>query len=99
MSDAPIDRRRVYLMRHAEVSYFDERVLAAWNDLATRDAWRNLLLVAHDAVNRVVLTHVTGVGLSGLKAFEQDPACVIIIEIDVEGDKVSHFPERSGGQQ
>lgn len=64
------------------------RVLAAWDELFADDSWLTLLLVAHDAVNRVLLSHVTGAGLRGLKAFEQDPACVNIIEVDVDANRV-----------
>jgi probable phosphoglycerate mutase len=61
----------------------ERRVLAAWDDLVADDSWVTLLIVAHDAVNRVVLSHVAGGGLRGLKAFEQDPGCVNIIEADI----------------
>ena len=63
---------------------FRVRVLAAWADLLGDASWLNLLIVAHDAVNRVLLSEVAGAGLQGLKAFEQEPACVNIIEVDVE---------------
>lgn len=69
-------------------SDFQARVLAAWDELFAADSWSNLLLVTHDAVNRVLLAHVSGAGLAGLKAFEQDPACVNIIEVDVAGGRV-----------
>ncbi|MDR2839487.1 MAG: histidine phosphatase family protein [Azonexus sp.] len=59
------------------------RALAAWDDLFAENAWLNLLLVAHDAINRILLAHIVGVGLAGLRAFEQDPACLNIIEVDV----------------
>lgn len=59
------------------------RVLEVWSELLADD-WLNLLVVAHDAVNRLLLSHVTGAGLRGLKAFEQDSACINIIEVDVE---------------
>ena len=68
---------------------FQQRVLAAWNELVTRDGWRNLLIVAHDAVNRVLIADITGAGLAGLKAFEQDPACVNMIELDVAAGRVN----------
>jgi probable phosphoglycerate mutase len=64
------------------------RVLEAWDELFADDSWLTLLLVAHDAVNRILLTHITGAGLGGLKAFEQDPACVNIIEMDVDAGRV-----------
>ena len=64
------------------------RVLAGWNELFADDSWLTLLLVAHDAVNRIILAHVTGAGLGGLKAFEQDPAGINIIEMDVDAGRV-----------
>lgn len=65
-----------------------QRVLGAWDDLFAGDSWLTLLLVAHDAVNRVLLAHITGAGLRGLNVFEQDPACINIIEADVESGRV-----------
>lgn len=59
------------------------RVTAAWDALLARDDWNNALVVAHDGVNRVLLSHVVGAGLSAMKAFEQDPACINMIELDV----------------
>lgn len=62
----------------------EARVLAGWHELFADDTWLTLLVVAHDAVNRVLLAHVCGAGLAGLKAFEQDYGCVNIIEADVD---------------
>ncbi|MCO6056907.1 histidine phosphatase family protein [Pseudomonas sp. MOB-449] len=61
---------------------FAQRVGEAWDQLLARSDWHDLLLVAHDAVNRVILSRLCGSGLAGLKAFEQDPACINIIEVD-----------------
>lgn len=63
-------------------SDFALRVGQAWDDWLARPDWNDLLLVAHDAVNRVILSRISGSGLTGLKAFEQDPACINIIEAD-----------------
>jgi len=60
-----------------------QRVLEVWTELLADDSWLNLLVVAHDAVNRLLLSHVTGAGLACMKAFEQDPACINIIEVDI----------------
>lgn len=68
---------------------FASRVLEAWNDIVARDDWHSLLLVAHDGVNRMLMSHIVGAGLSGLSAFEQDPACLNMIELDVS-DGVVH---------
>jgi len=65
------------------------RVLEVWAELLAEDSWLNLLVVAHDAVNRLLLSHVTGAGLGSLKAFEQDSACINIIEVDVEAGKAT----------
>ncbi len=63
---------------------FAMRVNQAWEQLIARDDWQNLLIVAHDAVNRVLLGQIIGCGLGGLKSFEQDPACINIIEADID---------------
>lgn len=63
---------------------FERRVLAGWRALLGRNDWTNLLVVAHDAVNRVLLAHVAGAGLHGVTAFEQDPACINLIEVDID---------------
>lgn len=65
-------------------SEFAARVDQAWLRLIARDDWQTLLIVAHDAVNRVLLARIIGCGLGGLKSFEQDPACINIIEADIE---------------
>ena len=60
---------------------FRERVIRAWDDLLADEAWEELLIVAHDAVNRVILGEVSGAGLQGMAAFEQDLACLNLIDI------------------
>jgi len=67
---------------------FAARVMSAWRDIIARDDWHTLLLVAHDGVNRVLMSHIVGAGLAGLKAFEQDPACLNMIEMDVRQGRV-----------
>lgn len=57
------------------------RVLAGWEELLNAPDWRTLVLVGHDCVNRIVLSHVSGAGLPGLRAFEQDLGCINIIEL------------------
>jgi len=67
---------------------FQRRVLEVWNEFMQADGWTNLLVVAHDAVNRIILSHVAGAALHGLKAFEQEPACINIIDVDVDAGRV-----------
>lgn len=67
---------------------FRQRVLAAWAAILADESWLNLLLVAHGAVNRVLLAEVAGLGLLGLKAFEQEPACINIIDLDIDAGHI-----------
>ncbi len=46
-------------------------------------SWTTALAVAHEGVNRLVLGWATGAGLSAIAPFEQDTACVNVIDVDV----------------
>lgn len=59
------------------------RSSAAVTRLLQQPDWASLLLVAHEGINRILLGWVTGAGLSGVQAFEQDTACVNIIDFDM----------------
>lgn len=48
-------------------------------------SWSNLLVVAHGGVNRAWLTRALGTGLEGFGRFEQDPACINMIDVDERG--------------
>lgn len=50
--------------------------------LATPD-WHTALVVAHEGVNRLILSWMTGNGLSGVQAFEQDLACINVLDFDM----------------
>ncbi len=50
--------------------------------MLTRD-WRTALVVAHEGVNRIALGWACGGGLSTIAAFEQDLACLNLIDVDV----------------
>ncbi|MGK2873255.1 MAG: histidine phosphatase family protein [Alphaproteobacteria bacterium] len=45
--------------------------------------WANLLVVAHEGINRMLLGWMTGAGLKGVQSFEQDTACVNILDFDM----------------
>jgi probable phosphoglycerate mutase len=67
-------------------SDFSQRVLGKFHAVLNEDGWESLLIVAHDAVNRILLAWAAGTGLPGISAFEQDTACLNVIDIDTEGD-------------
>lgn len=62
-----------------------DRVLGRLRQLVEDTTWRQLILVAHGGVNRVILAHALGADLACIGRLEQDPACLNIIDIDEEG--------------
>ncbi len=59
------------------------RSTAAIERLLQQRDWANILVVAHEGINRVLLGWMTGAGLRGVQAFEQDTACVNILDFDM----------------
>lgn len=51
--------------------------------LLARPDWHTALVVAHEGVNRLLLSWATGAGLVGASRFEQDLACVNILDFDL----------------
>lgn len=45
--------------------------------------WSQLLIVAHEGINRVMLSWMANAGLRAATAFEQDTACVNVIDFDM----------------
>ncbi|MDP6353327.1 MAG: histidine phosphatase family protein [Alphaproteobacteria bacterium] len=62
---------------------FEARVVAAFEAQLATPGWTQLLMVAHDAVNRVLLGWACGAGLAAAASFEQDMGCLNIIDIDI----------------
>lgn len=60
-----------------------ERSSQAMMKLLQQSDWANILVVAHEGINRILLGWVTGAGLKGVQAFEQDTACVNILDFDM----------------
>lgn len=68
---------------------FERRVLRVFFDLLAEPEWNSALIVSHDAVNRVLLAWASGAGLTEIAAFEQDTACLNIVDIDMRGSQVT----------
>lgn len=69
-------------------SNFDRRIMARFEEVLAEPDWQSLLLVSHDAVNRLLLGWALG-GASGCAAaLEQDNACLNIIDIDMQAGRV-----------
>ena len=69
---------------------FAERVVPAFESIVTQPTWRQLLLVLHGAVNRMIFNHITGLGWRGDLAVEQDNACINVIDVDFDDDGTPH---------
>lgn len=59
------------------------RTSAAVEALLARPDWHTALVVAHEGVNRVLLGWMTGNGLKGVATFEQDLACINVLDFDL----------------
>jgi len=62
---------------------FERRVTNAFCGLLDTPGWTNMLVAAHDAVNRVLLGWTCGAGLAAVGSFEQDMGCLNIIDVDL----------------
>ena len=59
------------------------RVANALLSLIARENWHTALVVAHEGINRLILTWAIGASLSACAAFEQDTGCINIIDFDL----------------
>lgn len=63
----------------------EDRVVPAFEGLAARDDWKELLLVTHGGTNRMILSRALGGGLDTFGRIEQDAGCINIIDLDADG--------------
>ncbi len=62
---------------------FAARVWAGFEALLLAPGWARTLIVANDGSNRALLGWATGGGLGAMGAFEQDPGCLNIVDVDI----------------
>jgi probable phosphoglycerate mutase len=67
---------------------FEARIGAGFEALLLAPGWSRMLMVAHDGTNRALLGWVTGGGRAAMGAFEQDPGCLNIIDVDVVDGRI-----------
>ncbi|MEQ8861005.1 MAG: histidine phosphatase family protein [Pseudomonadales bacterium] len=65
---------------------FAARVVPAFDAILADPDWRQLLLVLHGAVNRMLFNHVMNLPWQGRMSIEQDNACLNIIDVDHADD-------------
>lgn len=61
------------------------RAVGAVERLLAAEDWHTALVVAHEGINRLILSWACGAGLQAMSAFEQDTGCVNIIDFDLGG--------------
>jgi phosphoserine phosphatase len=61
------------------------RAVGAIERLLEKDDWHTALVVAHEGINRLILSWACGAGLRAMSSFEQDTGCVNVIDFDLGG--------------
>jgi probable phosphoglycerate mutase len=61
---------------------FAARVVPAFDAILADPGWKNLLLVLHGAVNRMIFNHVMNTPWQARMSIEQDNCCINIIDVD-----------------
>jgi probable phosphoglycerate mutase len=64
---------------------FARRVEPCFRQLLAEPGWSHMLVVAHGAVNLLLLTTALGAGLGSMAAVEQDYGCVNILDVEPDG--------------
>ncbi|MEO0465756.1 MAG: histidine phosphatase family protein [Pseudomonadota bacterium] len=59
------------------------RIVEGMEHLLARPSWHTALLVAHEGINRLILSWVIGAPLGASAGFEQDTGCINIIDFDL----------------
>jgi len=62
------------------VKHLSDRVIPVVEEILKRHANSNIIVVAHGAVNRVILCHALGLGLDKFFRIQQDYGCLNIID-------------------
>jgi phosphoserine phosphatase len=59
------------------------RAIAVVTRLLAEPGWGQILIVAHEGINRLVLSWAAGAKLSATHAFEQDTGCINVVDFDM----------------
>lgn len=61
------------------------RAVASLERLLGQNDWHTALVVAHEGINRLLLSWACGAGLNAMSSFEQDTGCINVIDFDLGG--------------
>jgi broad specificity phosphatase PhoE len=59
------------------------RAVGVVRRILAEPGWRQALIVAHEGINRLVLSWASGAALAATAAFEQDTGCINVIDFDM----------------
>lgn len=59
------------------------RAVGTVTALLVEPDWHQALIVAHEGINRLILSWAAGAGLSATGAFEQDTGCINVLDFDM----------------
>ena len=62
------------------------RAVKSLTRLLKEPGWHTALVVAHEGINRLVLSWACGAGLGAMGAFEQDTGCINVLDFDLNAD-------------
>lgn len=65
---------------------FAARIVPAFEAILADPGWRNLLLVLHGAVNRMIFNYIMSMPWQARMTIEQDNCCINIIDVDATED-------------
>ena len=63
-----------------------DRAVAAIRRLLAAPGWHTALVVAHEGINRLILSWACGAGVAATGAFEQDTGCINMLDFDLTED-------------
>ncbi len=70
------------------------RAVAVLQSLLASPDWRQVLVVSHEGINRLILSWAAGAGLAATGAFEQDTGCINVLDFDMApGHSGRPFPQ------
>lgn len=59
------------------------RIVSSVEEILVSDAWHTALIVAHEGVNRLILSWMCHADLNASASFEQDTGCINILDFDI----------------
>ena len=59
------------------------RAVAAIERILREPGWSQILVVAHEGINKVLLSWASGAGLLAAHSFEQDTGCINVVDFDM----------------